>query len=344
MPNIVTGFCKEVVIFTAMQLNKSIKNFLNYFLGPLLFLWLFFSIYQNIKNQPQLSLSWQGIQDSFGSVQVVYLLVALLLIFVNWGLEALKWKLSVAAIHPVSFLQAFKAVLSGVSFSVTMPNRVGEYLGRVLYLPEGFRLKTISVTLVGSFAQLLVTLGMGIAGLVVLKKELLLAYPQLVFWYQFVLYGLMALVVFLLLLYFSAAGSVQLFRRWIRHPKYLYLVEALDHFRPALLSRLLLFSFLRYLVFVVQYILLFRLFGVDVPAMIIFWVMSAVFLAMAIVPSIALLEVGIRGEICLRLMGVFSTNSLAISLTSLTVWFINLVLPAIIGSLLILRVKIFSKR
>ena len=37
-----------------MQLGKNIKIFINYFLGPLLFVWLAFSIYKQILRQPQL--------------------------------------------------------------------------------------------------------------------------------------------------------------------------------------------------------------------------------------------------------------------------------------------------
>ena len=194
-----------------MQLNKNIKIFINYFFGPILFAWLLFSIYNHIKNQQQLEASWQQIQASFNSGQILYLVSSCLLIIANWGLEALKWKLSVTQIHPITFLQAFKAVLSGVTFSVTMPNRVGEYLGRVLYLPEGSRLKTISVTLVGSFAQLLTTLLTGTAGLIILKKHLLTAYPDLAIWYQFVWYGLLVVVAILLVLYYNVSLTVYVF-------------------------------------------------------------------------------------------------------------------------------------
>jgi uncharacterized membrane protein YbhN (UPF0104 family) len=344
IPNIITGFCKEVVIFTAMQLNKSIKIFINYFFGPILLAWLAFSIYNNIKHQPQLGVSWLQIKHSFQSAKIFLLLASLILVFVNWGIEALKWKASVAMIQPIGFWHAFKAVLSGVTFSVTMPNRVGEYLGRVLYLPEGSRLKTISVTLVGSFAQLLTTLFVGIIGLVVLKRILLQTYPDLVIWYQIALYSLIAIVLVLVLIYFNVSATVAIFNKWIRNQKYLYLVEALNSFHSKLLMKILLLSLLRYLVFVAQYILVFYLFEVNVSAFIIGWVMSLVFLAMAIVPSIALVEIGVRGEISLKLMGMFTGNSLGIGLTSITVWLINLVIPAIIGSLLLMNIKVFTRR
>ncbi|HEX2608663.1 MAG TPA: lysylphosphatidylglycerol synthase domain-containing protein [Flavisolibacter sp.] len=327
-----------------MQWNKNIKIFLNYFLGPLLFIWLAFSIYREIDQQPRLQESWLQINASFHSYKIVYLVIALLLIFANWGLEALKWKLSIASIYRIGFWQSFWAVLSGVTFSVTMPNRIGDYFGRVLYMPDGMRLKTISVTLVGSFAQLITTLIMGVTGLVVIKHPLLIAYPRMLLWYQFLLYGLIALILLLLLIYFNTAAVTSVFGRWFSHKKYGYLVEALRDFDTRLLSRVLLLSVLRYTIFLIQYIMLFYLFGVNVSVATIGWVMSVVFLAMAIIPSIALVEVGMRGEISLKLMGLFSANSLGIGLTSITIWFINLVVPAIIGSLLMLNLKLFKKR
>jgi hypothetical protein len=332
------------IIFTAMQLNKSIKIFINYFLGPILFCWLAFSIYRHIVNQEHLEVAWVKIKSSFSSYKILYLLLAFFLVFVNWGIEAWKWKISVEKVYPVRFIQAFKAVLSGVSFSVTMPNRIGEYLGRIMYLPEGSRLKTISLTVVGSYAQLLVTLFMGIIGLVVLKDDLLGSFQWFIIWYEFLLYGLIVLVVLLTLFYFKVAGTVKLFKKWFRNQRYLYLVEALQFFNMQLLTRIMLLSLLRYFVFLVQYVLVFYLCEVQLDAALITWIMSVVFLAMALIPSIALLEIGLRGQISLKLMGLYTVNSLGVTITMLCIWLINLILPAIVGSLFILSIKVFNKK
>jgi uncharacterized membrane protein YbhN (UPF0104 family) len=326
-----------------MQLNKNIKIFINYFLGPLLFAWLVLVIYRQIANRPLLGESWLHIKQSFQSYKITYLLIAVALIPINWGIEGYKWKISVQKIYPLSFIQAFKAVLSGVSFSVTMPNRVGEYAGRMMFLPEGKRLKAISVTLVGSFAQLLVTLIVGTFGLIIMKNTLLQTFRGLLVWYQFLLYGMVVAVVLSCLVYFNVSASIRLFKRWIKSDRYFYLVESLRNFHSHLLMRLFVLSIIRYTVFIIQYILIFYLFEVNVSAVTITLVMSIVFLSMAIIPSIALVEVGLRGEITLKLMGLFAMNSLGIGLTTVTVWFINLILPAIFGSLLMLNHRVFRK-
>lgn len=326
-----------------MMRNKTIKIFLKYFLGPLLFVGLAFSIFQQIRYQPHLAQSWTEIKASFLSVKILYLIFAMALIAINWGLEAWKWKLLVGTVRPIKYLQAYKAVLSGVSFSVSLPNRIGEYIGRMLYQPEGSRLKTISLAIVGSIAQLLVTLFCGIAGLVLLKKELLQAYPQAVIWYQFLLYGLLFFACATTVVYYKVSSVVGLFSRWLRTHRFLYLVESLQKFNGSFLSKILLLSLLRYGVFLAQYMAVFYLFQVNMTPGIVISVMSVVFLALAIIPSIALLEVGLRGEVSLRLVGLFSANSLGIGLTSVTIWFINLILPALVGTLLLLNLKLLSK-
>jgi hypothetical protein len=327
-----------------MQPDKNIKIFINYFFGPLLFFWLSYSIYRQVIHQPRLGASWQQIQASFQSYKIFFLVGSICLIPLNWGLEAKKWQVSMRAVYPVSFMQSMKAILAGVSFSVTMPNRIGEYLGRMMYLPEGHRLKTISVTLVTSFAQLMITLVVGTIGLLIMSDLLLEHFPKFRIWSRFIIYGLIVLNLLLFLIYFNVAAADNFFKKWPRFERFRYLVAALQEFQGSLPGTLLVLSLLRYAVFLLQYLLLFHLFEVDVPIPSMILVMTVVFLVLAIVPSIALVEVWLRGEVLILLMGLFSTNTLGIGFVAVTMWFMNLIVPAIIGSVLILSVRAFRKR
>jgi hypothetical protein len=327
-----------------MVRNKNIKILTNFFLGPLLFLWLIFSIYTQVRHQPNLEASWFRIREAFHSTRVIYLVIIILLMFLNWGLEAFKWKISVAVVYPVKFIQAFKAVLSGVSFSITIPNRVGDYLGRILYMPEGKRLKAISLTIIGSLAQLLVTLVTGTIGLIVLKNRLIASGVADAVTYQFALFGMLSATILLTIFYFNLGFVENLLEQWFRRSRYLYLINAINDFGKQRLSWLLLLSAGRYLIFILQYILAFRLFNVEISLLNIVWTMTLVFAALAVIPSIVLLELGIRGQVSLKLVGLFTANSLGILFTSLTIWFINLVIPALAGSLLMLSIKVFKKR
>jgi hypothetical protein len=326
--------------------TKNIRIFIHYFLGPLLFIWLSWSIYRQLANQDHLEKSWQQIRNSFASSRILYLGAVILLMIVNWALESFKWKLCIQHIQQIGFITAFKAVLSGVSFSVSTPNRVGEYLGRVLYMDEGNRLKAISLTITGSLSQLIITLVMGLVGWItlgpVLEAKGLLSH----FWYNGILYGTIIVLLILTILYFRLAGVARWFERIKGIRKYGWLFRALEEFNATLLLQLLSLSALRFMVFIAQYYLLFRFFGVELSWGQTLWTVSVSFLVMAVIPTIALFtDLSLRGEISLKLVGLFSDNHLGIWFASVNIWVINLIIPALAGSLLILSIKkiLFNK-
>ena len=326
--------------------RKTFRIFINYFLGPLLFVWLSYSIYHQVSQQPGLGKSWQHIRESFGGVMIWNLVGTLLLMVVNWSIETIKWKLAIQKIQRINFFTAFKAVLSGVSFSVTTPNRVGEYLGRVLYMEEGKRIKAISLTIAGSMSQLIITLLMGLAGLLILRSPMENSGMISSFWLDVLLYGIFPTLGILTLFYFKLPWLVSRIDRLPGVKEYSWIIEALEDFNATLLMQLLSLSAVRFFVFIVQYYLLFRLFDVDVSLGQCWSAVSVSFLVMAVIPTIALFtDLGLRGKVSLKLLGLFSENSLGIGLTAVSIWFINLVIPALAGSLLILGIKkVFKNR
>ena len=328
-----------------MKLNKNIKIFLNYVLGPLLFAWLSYSVFKQIKNQPHLEESWLSIKASFSDVRVFNFILVVVLMFVNWSLEALKWKISVQSVQPVGFFRSLKAIFSGVSFSVTTPNRTGEYLGRVLYMDEGNRLRVISLTILGSISQLLVTIFFGLLGLVILQPDI--TDMRLSGWMEWIknlgiIGGSLAFIV-LTVFYFRIGWLVKWIDKIPAIKKYIWLINELEKTDTTLLLRLLSISLLRYLVFATQYFLLFRFFGVEVNWWQGFWATAIVFFVMAITPTIELFEVVKKMYITKEIFAIFTVNTLAIGFVTTTIWCINLVIPAAIGSLLILGIKFFKK-
>ncbi|MCW3119911.1 MAG: hypothetical protein JWM28_3993 [Chitinophagaceae bacterium] len=325
-------------------MNKNIKIFVNYFLGPVLFVWLSWSIYNQIRHQSNLSLSWQHISESFHSPLLWNFVFVMLLMGLNWSIEAWKWKLAVNKIQSISFGRAFKAILSGVSFSVSTPNRVGEYVGRVMYMQEGNRLRAISLSIICSMSQLIVTLVMGITGLIYMMPEIYAAEFVSGFWVKVLLYGITAVLLFLTVFYFRLSWLVKWIDRIPGISRYAYLINAIENINATMLLQLLSLSVIRFFVFGIQYYLLFRLFGVEIGWWQGFWATSITFLLLAIIPTIALLEVVQRSTVALKIFGLLTTNELGIGLTTITVWFINLIIPALAGSLLILGIKIFKNR
>lgn len=269
------------------------------------------------------------------------------LMFVNWGIEARKWQLAILGIQSIPFLKAFKAIFTGTTLAFFTPNRMGEYMGRILYIEEGKRIKAISLTIVCSMAQLLITLTAGLWGLFVIRNDLVEnSQSNLTHWWMNISILIVSSVTLLLTtFYFRLEWLTGLLKRKLRANKYVAYITVLDNFNATILLKILSLCLLRYAVFVLQYFLFFQLFKVEVNWWQTFWSISVVFLILAIVPSIALLtELGIRWKASIELLALYSTNITGILATSLAIWIINLVIPALIGSLLILGIKFFKKQ
>ncbi|MEO9004181.1 MAG: hypothetical protein ABI288_05570, partial [Ginsengibacter sp.] len=119
-----------------IRVNKNIKIIFKYILVPLLGLWLFYSLYKQIRAQPNLHQSIQLIKDAPYGTQAWRFWLVILLAFFNWGFEARKWQVLLKPLQKMSFFRAYKSVLSGLALSLNTPNRMGEYGGRILYVKE----------------------------------------------------------------------------------------------------------------------------------------------------------------------------------------------------------------
>lgn len=321
---------------------------MNYFLGPLLFIWLSISIYRHILDQPNWEQTWNKIRASIYGEQSWKVITVAALMFLNWGIEALKWKVLIQHIQPVSLGRSFKAILSGVSLAMNTPNRVGEYFGRILYVEEGNRIRAIALTLVGSMSQLIITMLAGCIGLLFLRYELentnSLNVGLSLIWINTTIYSTLAGVIGLLLFYFKLSWTIKLLEKIPFVSKYTYFIQKLEEFEWKELLRVLLLSLLRYGVFIVQYVLLLQVFDVNISVLQSMWLTMVMFLALAVIPTIALAELGLRGQLSMHLFGLFSNNTLGIVFTATGIWLINLVVPALAGSLFILGVKMFRSK
>jgi hypothetical protein len=292
-------------------------------------------------HQTDLPQRWQQIQTSWQS-GTFFLVIGLML--VNWGIEARKWQILVRHVQQCSFLKALKSVLAGCSITMLTPNRIGEYGGRVLFLQEEHRIKGISLTIVGSIGQLLVTMIMGCLGLLFLRffshnsSNALNVLPH--FWGDVLIYFSVACTLVLFLFYIRLGWLVRLMEKVPAFNKVVKHITVLDEFEGRQLVQILALSFLRYIVFVLQYVLLLQVMNVGIDALLSFWLITVFYLVMAVAPTIGFLELPVRAKASMELMQLYSTNTLGIGTAALGIWIINLVIPALIGSLLILGIKI----
>lgn len=328
--------------------NKNIKIIFKYVLAPLLAGWLFYSLYQQIKSQPHLHESMALIKEAPFGKQAWRFWIVILLVTLNWGLEARKWQILLKPIQQMSLWRAYKSVLSGVALSLNTPNRMGEYGGRILYLKEGNRIKGISLSIAGSISQLIITLIFGCCGLIyILFFQTAHTGPLMglsVFWIRILLFISSLTAVLLILFFFRISWLIKIIEKIPASKKFIGYINVLEEFTAKLLLRLLSLSFFRYLVFVIQYILLLQVLDVQIFWVECFWIISILFLVLAIVPSFAIADLGIRGKFSTELLSMYSMNTLGILGTTFGIWFINLFIPALAGSILILGIKFFKDK
>lgn len=317
-----------------MKGTRTIKSWIAYGLAPLLLIILSISVYREIAAQPDLSTAWIQIRDSFNSPSIGWLIAALLGVMINWGLEAAKWKRLLKHTESVSLGKAYRGVLTGVAFTLFTPNRIGEYLGRIWHLGPNSRGAAVSLSIAGGLSQLFVT---GLFGMIAV--ELLLRggfqIPVLpdqamaLFILKIIGWSVTALLV---LIYFSV-GEIGTFLTRVKWLRFMHSgLNGLTQLSRSELLQVMGLSLLRYFIFLLQYYFLFRFFGVELTLTIAFLVVALTFLLLALIPGMALAELGVRGKLSLLVVGAFSENAVGIVLAVTSVWFLNLILPAVVGA------------
>jgi uncharacterized membrane protein YbhN (UPF0104 family) len=304
--------------------NKTTKTAAKWTVGILVTALLFWRLYRQISAQAAAgaAFTWWP-EETTG-----YLVAAAALLPVNIGIESRKWQLLISTAAPASFIQAARSVLSGIAVSIITPNRIGEYPARIMALREHSSTRLISVSVLGACAQLLSLMIAGLAGLIYYT----IAHPALLH-----AAALAAAAIFtfgLGLLYFS-------FERWAPRIEHIRFLRKL-HLWARLLHRfsrneqwtILGMSLLRFAVYTTQYWLLLRWQGIPLALTEGLLLCCLFFWAMAIIPSIALAELGIRGAVSLFLFGPLTQNVAGIAAATFALWCINLVLPAIAGVIL----------
>ena len=88
-------------------------------------------------------------------------------------------------------------------------------------------------------------------------------------------------------------------------------------------------------------LILLNVFGVDVQFVNALLSVMLIFFFITVTPTITIAEIGVRGSVAIFVLGLFSSNDIGIISATTTLWLINLILPAIIGSFFVFSLKIF---
>lgn len=261
--------------------------------------------------------------------------IVLVMMFMNWLFEALKWRYMIKKIESVSILRSLRAIFTGITVSTFTPNRIGEYGGRVFCLEKGDRIKAVFITVLCSMAQLLTTIIYGSISLYILFDEILIDISL------FSISLLFVVNVLILISYFKISNIIKFLSRlnFLKKLERYLEVFSIYSFKDLLIT--FIFSNIRYFIFSLQFIILLNVFGVDVQFVNALLSVMLIFFFITVTPTITIAEIGVRGSVAIFVLGLFSSNDMGILSATTTLWLINLILPAIIGSFFVFSLKIF---
>lgn len=280
----------------------------------------------------------KGNSFAWSEASLILILPVFFFMILNWSAEALKWRFLVSGIEKVAFIKAFMAVLSGITISIFTPNRIGEFGGRIMVLKSENRKSAIGSTLVGSYAQAMVTIIFGLMAYAIL----VLYFPEklgfvniLSTWSIWLVFS--ASVVFMWF-YFRmdlvAKLSERFHFRWSSH------IRDLKTQSKGMLLSVLILSMVRYCIFTTQFFILLQMFGVGIGFAEAFTGIALSYFFAFFIPKFMLVEVGVRGSVALFALGLFTNNEVGILSAVFVLWVVNLVIPSIAGSIIWSKMKI----
>ncbi|ADY53268.1 hypothetical protein Pedsa_2726 [Pseudopedobacter saltans DSM 12145] len=263
----------------------------------------------------------------------------LLLMFLNWFIESIKWEYIIRKVEKISLWRSIESVFCGLTWAVFTPNRIGEYGGRVFFLPNTKRIKGVVAMSVGHIAQMVLTNIFGAIAILWFINT----FQKLDVW-VFIVIAFIALVYcsFFVVFYFnihwlnSLIGGVGFLKKFRRFS------EILETYTRYELCLIIFYSILRFAVFTSQYLLVIKLLVPEIAIYQCILLVFILFFVQSALPSLDLLDFGVRGMTAAYFFGFITNQEIAIMSAAALIWFVNLMIPAVIGSFFVFKLKFFG--
>ncbi|MBN9283632.1 MULTISPECIES: hypothetical protein [unclassified Flavobacterium] len=285
----------------------------------------FYFIYNQLMHNDQLD--WEKFialvksKQSFGAFAFI-----LFLSFLNRFLEILKWQNLVSVIAKITVGAASKQVLGALTAAIFTPNGIGEYAGKALFFEKSQTKKIVFLNLICNGIQMVLAVVFGIFGLLYFNTVYNVITSQTVL----ILFGL-------LLLLFGILFSVK--KITIKGYSIEKLIHKINEIPKKVHRKNILLAVARYLVFSHQYYFLFLLFDVDLSYFLLIATITSVYFLASSLPTFQFLDFAVKGSVAVYFFGLLGVNEWIVVFISTLMWFLNVVLPVIIGSYFVLNFK-----
>jgi len=301
------------------------KQFLVLLIKVLIVAGAFYFIYNQLANNDKLD--WAQFMTKFKKNQsVLGISFILVLSVLNRYFEILKWQNLASYIKPISVLEATKQVLAALTAGIFTPNGLGEYAGKALYYEKHETKQVIFLNLICNGIQMVLTILFGAAGLFYFNTQFKVVETQTVL-----------LILGLLILLFVVLFSIK--KIAIRGYSIDKLITKINDIPKRIHRKNILLGSCRYLVFSHQYYFLFLAFDVDLPYFTLMAAVASVYFLASSLPTFQFLDFAVKGSVALFFFGILGVNEWIVIFVSTLMWFLNVVLPVLIGSYYVLNFK-----
>lgn len=301
------------------------KQFLVLLIKILIVAGAFYFIYDQLANNDKLD--WQKFIVLFKKNQSVSGISFILSLSVlNRYFEILKWQNLVQHIRKITVVESSQQVLAALTAGLFTPNGLGEYAGKALFFKKSETKKVIFLNLICNGIQMILTIVFGIFGLFYFNTLYNIITPKTVL----ILFG----ICFLLfgILFFSKKINIKGY-------SIEKLIHKINEIPKSIHQRNIFLGICRYIVFSHQYYFLFLAFDVDLPYLTLIAAISSVYFLASALPSFQFLDFAIKGSVAIYFFGILGINEWIVIFISTLMWFLNVVIPVVIGSYYVLNFK-----
>ncbi len=296
-------------------------------------------IYTRLSNNTNLN-NFLELINELKPVKVWVVLSAIfLLMILNWFIESIKWKFLISKVEPISLKRAIESVFCGLTWAVFTPNRIGEYGGRIFFLSSRKRIQGMVAMSVGHIAQMVITNVVGALALLWFINNFLEVDRPVFFILAFLI---SVFCIFFTLFYFNIHWLDNLVKNIKFLKKVKVFFSVLTRYSKRELTKVMLYSILRFGVFTSQYLLIMELLIPEIAFYKSAFLVFILFFVQSALPSLDLLDIGVRSMTATYFFSFITTQEIAVMAAAALIWLVNLIIPAILGSFFVFKLKFFS--
>jgi hypothetical protein len=284
---------------------------------------------------------WSSFSNIFSdNISILYIIVVFCLMFLNWGLEVFKWYLLTSVFSNTSLRVCIKGVLSGITISMFLPNRTGDFAGRILWIRKRFRWKGLYANIYSSSSQVLATIIFGTCCILFVPNTIM----SITNVNNISIVSSQTIAVFLctisIILYLTFPIIIQKTEILKKNNSYRFIqhLSIFSEFKLTLLFNILSISLFRFLIYCFQFFLVLRVLQINISFLLLFPYIAVMFFIITIVPKFAIVEIATRGAIAIMIIGTALSDlhvnheaTGAVFTASTIMWVINLFTPAMFG-------------